>query len=84
LIGELKLFKEASRVASDKAKQLADSKGEDAGLAVRKCAENYYSLIVPSKGGLPPVIVYNPKPGEFTNGLIKEVENLSIKPLSRL
>jgi len=71
LIGELKLFKEASRIASDKAKQLAESKGEDAGLSIRKCAENYYSLIVPSKGGLPPVIVYNPKPGEFTNRLIE-------------
>lgn len=79
LRSELKLFKEASRIASEKEKQLAESKGEDAGLAVRRCSENYYSLIVPSKGGLPPVIVYNPKPGEFTNGLIKEVKKLEYK-----
>jgi hypothetical protein len=72
VIGELKMFKEASRIACDKGKQLVEFKGEDAGLAVRKCAENYYSLIVPSKGGLPPVIVYNPKPGEFTNRVDQE------------
>jgi hypothetical protein len=77
LTGELKLFKEASRIASDKAKKIAELQGDDARLAVRRCPENYYSLIVPSKGGLPPVIVYNPKPGEFTNGLIKTVKTES-------
>jgi hypothetical protein len=71
LNSELKIFKEASRIASGKVSKEAESRGEDIGLAVRRCQENYYSLIVPSKGGLPPIILYNPKPGEFTNGLIK-------------
>lgn len=75
LKSELKIFKEASRIASDKASKEAQGRGEDIGLAVRKCQENYYSLIIPSKGGLPPIIVYNPKPGEFTNGLIKGSES---------
>jgi hypothetical protein len=68
---ELKLFKEASRIASGKAAKEADSKGEDVGLAIRRCPENYYSLVIPSKGGLPPIILYNPKPGEFTNGFMQ-------------
>ncbi len=68
---ELKLFKEASRVASGKAAKEAESKGEDVGVAIRRCLENYYSLVIPSKGGLPPIILYNPKPGEFTNGFMQ-------------
>jgi hypothetical protein len=72
LRGELKLFKEASRVASEKAAKQAKTNDEDIGVAIRKCPENYYSLVVPSKGGLPPVIIYNPKPGEFTNGFMQE------------
>jgi len=77
---ELKLFKEASRIASGKAAKEADSKGEDVGVAIRRCLENYYSLVIPSKGGLPPIILYNPKPGEFTNGFMQAttvVENPS-------
>lgn len=70
LKGELKIFKEASRIASEKVAKEAESRSEEIGIAVRKCQENYYSLIIPSKGGLPPVIVYNPRPGEFTNGLM--------------
>jgi hypothetical protein len=70
LKAELKVFKDASRLACEQAAEKAKANGESVPLAIRKCPENYYSLIVPSKGGLPPVIVYNPKPGEFTNGLV--------------
>lgn len=66
---ELKIFKAASRVASQKALEEAEVKGEDGAIAVRKCPENYYSLVIPSKAGLPPIILYNPLPGEFTNVL---------------
>jgi cell division protein FtsB len=79
LKGELKIFKEASRIASEKVAKETEKRGEDVGIAVRKCPENYYSLIIPSKGGLPPVIIYNPKPGEFTNGLIKDTK-AEVKP----
>ncbi len=79
LKGELKIFKEASRIASEKAAREAEKSGVDVALAIRKCPENYYSLIIPSKGGLPPVIVYNPKPGKFTNGLMK-AEKVIEKP----
>jgi hypothetical protein len=70
LKAELKVFKDASRLACEQAAEKAKANGESVPFAIRKCSENYYSLIVPSKGGLPPVIVYNPKPGEFTNGLV--------------
>ena len=66
---ELKIFKDKSRIASEKAIKEALERGEDGSLADRKCPEGYYSLILPSKGGLKPIIIYNPKPGEFTNTL---------------
>jgi hypothetical protein len=69
---ELSIFKETSRKASDKAIQEAFEQGKDAAIAVRKCPENYYSLIVPSKGGLKPIILYNPTPGQYTNALTKK------------
>jgi hypothetical protein len=64
---ELSIFKEASRTASAKAHRTALEQEKDAAIALRRCPENYYSLIVPSKAGLQPIILYNPKPGEFTN-----------------
>jgi hypothetical protein len=66
---ELSIFKEASRKASEKAIHEALTKEEDASIAVRRCPENYYSLIVPSKGGLKPIIVYNPAIGQYTNAV---------------
>jgi hypothetical protein len=74
---ELSTFKEASRTASDQAAKLALEQGQDAAIALRKCRENYYSLIVPSKAGLKPLILYNPTPGEFSN--LKHTEPKTIK-----
>jgi hypothetical protein len=74
---ELSTFKEASRTASDKAAKLAFEHDQDAAIVLRKCRENYYSLIVPSKAGLKPLILYNPTPGEFSN--LKHTEPKTIK-----
>jgi hypothetical protein len=78
---ELTIFKEASRKASEKAKRNALEQGIDAAIAIRRCPENYYSLIVPSKAGLQPIILYNPVPGQYTNGLVtakREKEKIPI------
>ncbi len=75
---ELKVFKNASRDASDKAAKVALEQGQDAAISVRRCPENYYSLVVPSKAGLKPLIIYNPTPGQFTNQLVKKV-NAALK-----
>ena len=69
LESELKIFKDKSRIISEKAMKEALEKGQDAALAVRKCPENYYSLLLPSKAGLLPIILYNLSPGEYTNQL---------------
>lgn len=69
LKAELSTYKEASRKAVEKARSEAESNGEDPRLAIAKCRERYYSLVIPSKGGLKPIILYNPAPGEFTNQL---------------
>jgi hypothetical protein len=73
---ELSTFKEASRTASDHAAKVALEQGQDAAIAIRRCKENYYSLIVPSKAGLKPLILYNPTPGEFSN-----LKNREAKPI---
>jgi hypothetical protein len=66
---ELSLFKDASRKAVEKAQSEAQKNGTDPRIAIAKCPERYYSLILPSKGGLKPIILYNPAPGQFTNPL---------------
>jgi len=76
---ELSIFKEASREASDKATKLALENGQDAAIAIRRCPENYYSLVVPSKAGLKPLVIYNPTPGEFSNALVEKVDTQSKK-----
>jgi hypothetical protein len=76
---ELKIFKDASREASEKAAKEALEQGQDAATMIRRCPENYYSLIVPSKAGLKPIILYNPVPGEFTNQLIQRPNTQSAK-----
>ncbi len=79
---ELKIFKAASRKASDKAAAEATAKGEDPAVAIRRCPENYYSIILPSKAGLKPIVIYNPAPGQFTNGLVQSStdQSTSINP----
>jgi len=77
LENELEIYQDASRIASDKAILESSLNEEDAAISVRRCPENYFSLIVPSKAGLKPIILYNPTPGQYTNAL---VQNLDTQP----
>jgi hypothetical protein len=69
---ELLLFKEAARTAVEQAKVQALEQGRDAALAIRACLENYYSLVMPVNVGLKPIILYNPKPGQFSQALLQQ------------
>jgi hypothetical protein len=69
---ELLLFKDAARTAVEKAKVQALEQGRDAALAIRACPENYYSLVMPVNVGLKPIILYNPKPGQFSQPLLQQ------------
>jgi hypothetical protein len=69
---ELEIFSDASRIASDKAMLEASLNNKDTSIAIRKCPENYFSLIVPSKAGLKPIILYNPALGQYTNAVTSQ------------
>lgn len=69
---ELSAYKKASREAVEKIVADSNLTDEEKRLAIAKCPEKYYSLIIPSKGGLKPIVLYNPKPGDFTNPLTGE------------